>query len=152
MIRVQTADFSLESEYRALKRKSVTGAVVLFVGTVREFKVQPGSKETDFLLQHYPGMTENVLEKIEAEARSRWTLLDTTIVHRVGKLNIDDQIVLVGASSAHRGDAFEAAQFMIDILKTEAPFWKKEGSVWVEAKASDETCADRWLQSRAKDN
>lgn len=142
MIRVQEPDFSLEQEHRALKQSGSTGAVVTFVGTVREFS---NTSDDRFFLQHYPGMTERVLEKIEQRARSKWQLTGASIVHRVGHLNVDDQIVFVGASSAHRDHAFLAARYMIDILKTEAPFWKKEGDRWVNAKDSDQQQAERWL-------
>lgn len=143
MIRVQQEDFSLEQEYLNLQNSGRTGATVVFVGTVREFDK---SSETPFYLQHYPGMTERVLDKIEQTALSRWSLLNTVIIHRIGKLKVDDQIVLVGASSAHREDAFAAANYMIDVLKTEAPFWKKEGIKWVDANADDQARAERWLQ------
>lgn len=155
MIRVQEHDFSVEEEYQKLRAPRITGAIVHFIGTVRDFSSPPLNTSTTeqdlnsstFLLQHYPGMTETVLEKIECEARHRWNLINTAIIHRVGRLNIDDQIVFVGASSAHRESAFAACQFMIDILKTEAPFWKKEGTQWVQAKDSDRLNADRWIKA-----
>ena len=151
MIKVQTHDFSVQNEYERLKKKRVCGAVVTFVGTVRDFRDSENSadesdrNEEPFFLAHYPGMTEKVLEKIEQEAHARWRLINTTIIHRVGDLDIDEQIVFVGASSAHRKDAFAAAEYMIDILKTDAPFWKKEGTHWVTAKGSDQDKANSWL-------
>ncbi|MFT7558499.1 MAG: molybdopterin synthase catalytic subunit [Flavobacteriales bacterium] len=142
MISVQTEDFSLQDEYQRLLKASKSGAVVTFVGLVRDFGQ---AADATFFLQHYPGMTESVLEKIELNAHKRWQLLDTRIIHRVGELPINEQIVFVGVSSAHRKDAFAACEFMIDILKTEAPFWKKEGKHWVDAKGSDKSRAERWL-------
>lgn len=141
MIRVQEQDFDAAEEYRLLVSPGNTGAIVSFVGLVREFSKASQS----FYLQHYPGMTEKVLEKIVNEALSRWRLHSSTIIHRVGQLSPADQIVFVGASSAHREDAFAACEYMIDVLKTEAPFWKKEGDNWVEAKGQDQSRADRWL-------
>jgi len=141
MISVQTQDFDIGEEYRKLQVPSKTGAVVSFVGCVRDFG------EGDFILQHYPGMTEKVLRNVEAQANEHWPLLASTIIHRVGKLGCDDQIVYVGVSSAHREAAFEACHYMIDILKTQAPFWKKEGDHWVESKTSDQHAADSWLTS-----
>ena len=99
-------------------------------------------------LEHYPGMTENSIRKIAEEARSRWQVIDCTVIHRYGDLQPNDQIVLVAVASAHRGDAFAACEFIMDYLKTRAPFWKKEhaagGSRWVEAKSSDDDAAERW--------
>lgn len=141
MIRIQHEDFDSHTEALNLRSTGKTGAVVTFIGLVRDFAQQ----DKAFFLQHYPGMTDKVLEKIEKQARERWPLLHTSIIHRVGELRIDDQIVFVGVSAAHRGDAFAACEFMIDILKTEAPFWKKEGGQWVEAKESDQATANRWL-------
>lgn len=148
MIRVQEHDFSVADEYQSLRKPNVTGAIVHFIGTVREFSEdKTGAADASFYLQHYPGMTESVLEKIEHEACQRWDLIHSCIIHRVGQLTVDDQIVFVGASSAHREHAFAACQYMIDILKTEAPFWKKEGDNWVDAKNSDHSRAERWLDS-----
>lgn len=140
MIRIQDHDFNLAEEYEKLLRPKNTGAVVTFVGRVRDF----GSADSALYLQHYPGMTEKSLAAIEHAAHQRWSLLSSTIIHRVGRLQVDEQIVFVGVSSAHRKDAFSACEFMIDLLKTEAPFWKKEGTRWVEAKASDKTAAQAW--------
>jgi molybdopterin synthase catalytic subunit len=147
MIRIQTEDFNQQEEYERLQSTKVTGAIVCFVGLVREFQPnQPAESKANFLLQHYPGMTEKVLEKITQQAEQRWDIFNTTIIHRVGELAVDEQIVFVGASSAHRKEAFAACEYMIDILKTEAPFWKKEGEQWVEAKDSDQSHADKWLK------
>ena len=141
MIRVQHEDFDMQYEYQQLLEQGQSGAVVMFCGLVREFSKQ----HSRFELQHYPGMTENVLQKIDADAQQRWPLLHTQIIHRVGELNIDDQIVFVGVSSKHRSAAFAACEYMIDLLKTEAPFWKKEGDTWVDAKDSDAERATRWM-------
>lgn len=152
-VRVQTEDFDLNKEYSRLRAtNSPCGAVVLFSGLVRDFL--PPQQLISLELEHYPGMTEALLHQLGAAANTRWKLLGTTIVHRTGKLLPGDQIVLVGISSAHRTDAFEAAQFIMDTLKTSAPFWKKETlkqhsgsapeSYWVAAKDSDEQLAQRW--------
>ena len=142
MISVQTRDFCLQEEYEKLICTKITGAIVTFVGRVRDFSTDYKS----FYLQHYPGMTESTLHKIEAQANTRWDLINTNIIHRVGDLSIDDQIVFVGVSAAHRKPAFEACEYMIDILKTQAPFWKREGDHWVEAKTSDQESANFWLK------
>jgi molybdopterin synthase catalytic subunit len=146
MIAVQEQDFDVQSLYDSLCVANKTGAVAMFVGRVRDFSDDPA--QSSFILEHYPGMTEHNLEKIVAEANQRWTLLDVKVVHRVGKLSVDDQIVFVGVSSAHRAEAFAACDFIMDYLKSRAAFWKKEvtpeGEQWVEAKASDETSLDRW--------
>ncbi len=148
MIRVQEDDFDVAAEYQALVEENESGAIVTFIGRVRDFDTGDGSK--GFYLEHYPGMTESVLQDIENTAKSKWSLLNTCIIHRVGNLGINDQIVFVGASSAHRQDAFAACHYMIDILKTQAPFWKKEGKQWVEAKQSDQEAADAWLTKQNK--
>lgn len=151
MIRVQQQDFHLQTEYELLLDAGRTGAAVSFTGLVRDFLPHGQAEEQSaagFFLQHYPGMTERVLEKIEQRARERWDLQRVTIIHRIGELKTGDQIVFVGVTSAHRQDAFAAAQFIMDILKTEAPFWKKEGDHWVEAKDSDQQAADQWLKNR----
>lgn len=142
MIRVQQADFDVAGEYRNLQQHGLAGAVVTFSGLVRDFA---GDTSESFFLQHYPGMTESVLNKIVSQAQSRWPLLAVTVIHRVGHLRAGDQIVFVGVSSAHRKAAFAACEYIIDLLKTEAPFWKKEGRQWVDAKQSDQAAADRWL-------
>ena len=145
MIAVQEQDFDVQSLYDSLCVANKTGAVAMFVGRVRDFSDDPA--QSSFILEHYPGMTEHNLEKIVAEANQRWTLLDVKAVHRVGKLSVDDQIVFVGVSSAHRAEAFAACDFIMDYLKSRAAFWKKEvtpeGEQWVEAKASDEASLDR---------
>ncbi|WP_096087275.1 molybdenum cofactor biosynthesis protein MoaE [Agaribacterium haliotis] len=148
MIRVQREDFDVQSEYQALlqadsSERFNTGAATMFVGLVRDF----GDSKA-FELKHYPGMTEKVLERIETEARKRWQLLSVRIIHRVGPLSPADQIVFVGVSSRHRADAFAACEYLIDLLKNQAPFWKKEGEHWVEAKQSDAQRALRWMDSR----
>lgn len=136
MNRVQTKDFDISAEIAALtKGRSDIGAVVTFSGLVRDVTLT---------LEHYAGMTERELDKIEAEAQARWALQACLIVHRIGTLKPGDNIVLVITASAHRKDAFEAAEFLMDYLKTRAPFWKREGDNWVEAKASDDQAAERW--------
>jgi len=145
VIRVQTEDFDIGAEITALKRgRTDIGAVVSFTGTVRD----TDGTVSEMTLEHYPGMTEKELEKIEADAHARWPLQASLVVHRVGTLKPGDNIVLVVTASAHRDAAFEAAKFVMDALKTSAPFWKREsgpeGSHWVEAKARDESAAARW--------
>lgn len=147
MISVQTADFDVGAEYAALTANNVeAGAVVVFVGKVRELNLS--RQVTGLLLEHYPGMTEKALEEILAEARSRWQLTRCRIIHRIGALGLGDQIVLVGVASPHREQAFAAAEFLMDYLKTRAPFWKKErtqeGDYWVDAQEKDEVSAQRW--------
>ena len=133
---VQQADFDLNQEYQTLIEGNQTdGAVVTFCGLVRDFN--QGHEIIGLTLEHYPAMTLKALEKIETEARERWTLGRVTIIHRVGDLDLGDQIVFVGVSSRHRKDAYAASQFIMDTLKTDAPFWKKErtttGPRWVES-------------------
>jgi molybdopterin synthase catalytic subunit len=146
MIRVQTPDFSVPEEYQLISQENGDGAVVTFVGKVRDFN--DGSAVTDLTLEHYPGMTEAVLNQIEAEARERWALNHVTIIHRVGRMALGEQIVFIGVTSAHRKAAFAACEFLIDFLKTKAPFWKleagEEGASWVEARDSDEQAANVW--------
>ena len=152
MIRVQAEDFDLGQEMDALvaARKDV-GAVVSFVGKVRDL----GGDETlsAMTLEHYPGMTEKMLSEIETEAHKRWELQECLIIHRYGKLEPGEQIVLVITASAHREAAFESCSFLMDWLKTKAPFWKLEesdkGRNWVEAKAADDDAAARWQQEGA---
>lgn len=146
-IRVQTEDFDAGVEMALLRRdQPKVGAVACFVGIVRD--LNEGEAVAQMTLEHYPGMTEKALEKIVAEAKQRWDIFDTTVIHRIGTMQPTDQIVLVAVSSAHRGDAFQACEFLMDYLKTRAPFWKKEetpdGSRWVEARGSDERAAGRW--------
>ena len=139
-IRVQTEDFDQGAEYRELASGTDAGAVVTFVGQVRDFV----GEDKTLWLEHYAGMTENVLADLLARARERWPILSATIIHRVGHLSHGDQIVLVGVSSAHRHAAFSACAFLMDFLKTEAPFWKREGDHWVAAKDTDHAAADAW--------
>lgn len=144
MIRVQVADFHIQTEYEKLFIPDECGAIVTFVGRVREFSTAP--HERSITLEHYPGMTEKVLTRIANEAKTRWRCHQVSIIHRIGTLNIDEQIVFVGVSAKHRQAAFDANQFVIDTLKTEAPFWKKEGGRWVDAKQSDDNAALRWMK------
>lgn len=143
VINVQTADFDQGALYSQLRASSSIGAIVTFTGLVREFS---GHNEP-LVLEHYPGMTEKSLRAIFDEAKQRWPIDDSVIVHRVGKLNPGEQIVFVGVASAHRAAAFEAAQFLMDQLKTRAPFWKKEGANWVDAKATDQQAANTWYEA-----
>ncbi|WP_301000475.1 molybdopterin synthase catalytic subunit MoaE [uncultured Parasutterella sp.] len=145
-ILVQKEDFDLDAEVRELRKNSSVGAVVTFLGTVRD--LNDGKDVSGMTLEYYPGMTEKALTKIAKQALERWDIEDVTVIHRVGELRVTDQIVLVGISGKHRGEAFDACEFVIDYLKTEAPFWKKEtlpeGERWVEARDSDETAKERW--------
>lgn len=145
-VSVQNDDFSMAQEYAALAEGTQAGAVVTFVGKVRDMNL--GDNVTGLHLEHYPGMTEKALLDICDEAQSRWPLLQLRVIHRVGDLDIGDQIVFVGVSSAHRGAAFEACEFVMDYLKTKAPFWKKERTTdstrWVESRDSDNKAAQRW--------
>lgn len=146
-IRIQTEDFDVGRELAAMRQgRPEIGALVSFVGLVRD---QSGGDSVSALaLSHYPGMTEKALQAIVDEAGERWPLLATLVIHRVGPLQLCDQIVLVAVASAHRGAAFAAAEFIMDYLKTQAPFWKKEttaaGSHWVDAKEADDSAAARW--------
>jgi molybdopterin synthase catalytic subunit len=145
--RVQEHDFDLGAEIAALRDGDAgVGAVVSFVGTVRD--MNDGASVAAMELEHYPGMTEKALEDIIERARTRWPIADALIVHRVGPLLPRDQIVLVAVSSAHRGIAFAACEFIIDYLKTEAPFWKKEqtpqGARWVDARDTDDAALSKW--------
>ena len=147
-VRVQEADFDIGAEVANLTNgRTDIGAVVTFTGTVRgEAKGQPISTMS---LEHYPGMTERELERVETEALQRWPLTGSLIVHRYGELKPGDNIVLVATASAHRQAAFDAAQFLMDYLKTSAPFWKKEAGrddqgEWVDARDSDTAALDRW--------
>jgi molybdopterin synthase catalytic subunit len=146
-VRVQTADFDLAQEIAALRADDPrVGAVVTFIGTVRD--VNEDAHVLQMTLEHYPGMTEKALDAIVAQARQRFDIYDALVIHRVGGLRPSDQIVLVAVTSAHRGEAFDACRFIIDYLKTEAPFWKKEqtpgGARWVDARATDDEAAARW--------
>lgn len=151
MIRVQQEDFDIGAEIAALKAgRSDIGAIVTFIGTVRD---QHGAV-TEMTLEHYPGMTESELTRIEAEAHARWPLQASLIVHRTGTLKPGDNIVAVITASEHRDAAFDAAKFLMDYLKTSAPFWKREagasGTRWVEASASDTKAASRWTKRAAE--
>jgi len=146
-VRVQTEDFDLTAEVAALRaRNPKIGAVACFVGTVRD--LNEGSTVETMELEHYPGMTEKSLEEIIERARARWPGVEVQIVHRVGKLYPLDQIVLVATTAPHRGDAFASCEFVMDYLKTEAPFWKKErtdaGERWVDARVTDDAALARW--------
>ena len=146
-IRVQNAPFDPGAEVNALHAANVgIGAVVGFVGYVRDFNA--GQDVAGMFLEHYPGMTEKALAKIAVEAEQRWPLLRVEVLHRVGRLQPGEPIVFVGIASAHRQAAFDACNFIMDYLKTRAPFWKKEhgstGASWVEGRASDQQAAQRW--------
>jgi molybdopterin synthase catalytic subunit len=148
-VRVQTAAFDIAAEVAALRGGDARiGAVVTFLGTVRD--VNDGAAVSTLELEHYPGMTERALEAIVAEARARFDVYGIRVVHRVGPLGPTDPIVLVAVTSAHRGDAFDACRFVMDYLKTRAPFWKKErtptGDRWVDARVGDEEAAARWAE------
>jgi len=151
-VRVQTEDFDAGAEIARLRAGDPkVGAVAAFIGIARD--VNDGSAVATLSLEHYPGMTEKALEGIVAEARGRWRITDALVIHRVGELRPTDQIVLVAVTSEHRGDAFQACEFIMDYLKTRAPFWKKEttpaGARWVEARNSDDESAARWQVPRA---
>lgn len=146
-ILVQEADFDAGAELAALGASDASvGGVACFVGRVRD--VNEGSAVRGMFLEHYPAMTARALADIVEQAKQRWQVLDATVIHRVGALQPLDQIVFVGVASAHRGDAFAACEFIMDFLKTQAPFWKKEttpeGERWVEARSSDDRAAERW--------
>ena len=147
VVRVQEADFDVSTELAALHRNDPQiGALASFVGLVRE--MNDGIGVSEMTLEHYPGMTEKALAAIVAEARQRWAIIDALVIHRVGRLLPSEQIVLVAVAGSHRGEAFAACQFIMDYLKTRAPFWKREvtpeGARWVEAQAPDEQAAERW--------
>jgi len=151
--RVQTEDFDLSIEVAALRANNPkVGAVVSFVGTVRD--LNEGASVEEMELEHYPGMTEQALEAIIAEAHARWEFFDALVIHRVGPLKPMDQIVLVVVTSKHRGEAFSACEFIMDYLKTAAPFWKKEhtseGARWVDARVSDDEAMARWQRDGEK--
>jgi molybdopterin synthase catalytic subunit len=146
-VRVQEADFDLSTELAALRAgDSRVGGIVSFVGTVRD--INEGASVSEMTLEHYPGMTEQALERIEQEARKRWPVYNVLVIHRVGPLRPLEQIVLVAVTAAHRGEAFQACEFIIDYLKTEAPFWKKEqtpeGARWVDARVTDDAALAKW--------
>jgi molybdopterin synthase catalytic subunit len=146
-VRVQEADFDLGAELAALRAGDArVGALASFLGLVRD--INDGTSVSEMTLEHYPGMTEKALEAIVAEAKGRWDLYDVLVIHRVGPLKPCDQIVLVAVTSAHRGEAFAACEFVMDYLKTRAPFWKREatpeGAHWVDARETDDSAAARW--------
>jgi molybdopterin synthase catalytic subunit len=146
-VRVQTQDFDIAHEIAALRAGDArVGAVAAFIGLVRD--VNDAAAVSTLTLEHYPGMTEKALAGIVDEAKTRWRVYDALVIHRVGELKPTDQIVLVVVTGAHRGDAFAACEFIMDYLKTRAPFWKKEqtpaGERWVEARTSDDEAAARW--------
>jgi molybdopterin synthase catalytic subunit len=146
-VHIQVEDFDVSDEVAALTAdQPTTGAVATFTGYVRG-----GDGLTALTLEHYPGMTEREIARIAADAAARWSLTGVTIIHRVGRLEVGERIVLVAVASAHRGAAFDACEFLMDYLKTRAPFWKQEerggASGWVEAKDSDDAAAERWRKS-----
>lgn len=147
MIRVQAEDFDPGAELATLSGAGRAGGVCMFLGLVRDF-ADSAARVTAMTLEHYPGMTEKQLEAIEAEARRRWPLEDVLVIHRHGRLEAGERIVMVATASAHRDAAFESCRFLMDWLKTRAPFWKVEhtldGEHWVAAKDSDDASAARW--------
>ena len=151
-VRIQQADFDLSAEIAQLRAHDPkVGAVVGFVGTVRD--MNEGLDVASMELEHYPGMTEKSIEAIVAQAKARWPLAGALVIHRVGPLKPQEQIVLVAVSSGHRGEAFAACEFIINYLKTEAPFWKKEatpqGARWVDARVTDDAALAKWAAGQA---
>lgn len=149
MIRVQHEDFDVGAEMARLTAgRPDIGGVTSFVGLVRGAESGGGDPVSAMTLEHYPGMTEKALAEVENEARRRWSVIDIAIVHRFGKLAPGERIVFVGVAAPHRGEAFAACEFLVDWLKTRAPFWKLEegpgGARWVEARADDDSRAARW--------
>lgn len=146
LIKVQTENFDQNAVYRWLSKSNSVGASTIFVGKVRDMNL--GDNVSGLFLEHYPAMTEKALNEIVAEARQRWELERVAVIHRVGQLYTGDEIVLVGVSSAHRGNAYAANEFIMDYLKTKAPFWKREtttqGDRWVEERESDLQAAEKW--------
>ena len=152
-VRVQAEDFDIGAEIAAFRRDDPRiGAIASFIGLVRD--LNEGDTVACMTLEHYPGMTEKALAGIVAEAKGRWDIIDALVIHRIGELRPLDQIVLVVVTGGHRGAAFDACEFIMDFLKTQAPFWKKEqtaqGARWVEARASDDQAAERWNSPRTK--
>ncbi len=148
-VRIQEHDFDLTDEIALLRKDHAQiGAVAIFIGTVRD--LNEGAQVKAMTLEHYPGMTEKALQDIIDQAKGRWDLKDALVIHRVGPLRPQDQIVLVAVTSAHRGEAFAACEFIMDYLKTLAPFWKKEdtpaGARWVDARVSDDQAMARWAK------
>lgn len=151
-VRVQLQDFDIGAELRALREGNAKiGAVASFIGLMRD--LNDATQVVEITLEHYPGMTEKALEDIVAQAKSRWDIIDALVVHRYGTLKPMDQIVLVMVAGSHRGEAFNACEFIMDYLKTGAPFWKKEttteGQRWVGARESDDSAAGRWKPGEA---
>ncbi|MDP2830084.1 MAG: molybdopterin synthase catalytic subunit MoaE [Sulfuricellaceae bacterium] len=148
-VRIQHEDFDVSSELAELRRGNPgVGAVVSFVGLVRD--LNEGDEVSVMTLEHYPGMSEKALEQVVAQARERWDVVDVLVIHRIGDLRPTEQIVLVAVTSVHRGEAFTACEFVMDYLKTRAPFWKREqtqeGARWVDARQGDDLAAKRWEQ------
>lgn len=147
LIEVQKDEFNQNHIYRWLSKHHSVGATTLFIGKVREMNL--GDNVSGLFLEHYPAMTKKALQEIVDEARNRWDLQRVAVVHRIGQLNTGDEIVLVGVSSAHRGDAYHANEFIMDYLKTKAPFWKREqtqeGERWIEGRESDQQAVEKWL-------
>lgn len=146
-VRIQTEDFDLTQEIAQLRAGNAkVGAIVSFTGTVRD--LNEGASVAEMELEHYPGMTEQAIQAIIEQAKARWPIYGALVIHRVGPLKPMDQIVLVAVTSPHRGEAFAACEFIIDYLKTEAPFWKKEqtpeGARWVDARSSDDEALKKW--------
>jgi molybdopterin synthase catalytic subunit len=146
-ISVQNQDFDVGAELAEMRKESSqVGAIASFVGVVRD--LNEGDSVATLELEHYPGMTQRSIREIVEQANERWNLIGARVIHRIGKLRPTDQIVFVAASSMHRGAAFEACEFIMDYLKTRAPFWKKEltpqGERWVDARCSDKSAAERW--------
>lgn len=146
-VRVQTEDFDAGREIATLREGNpAVGAIASFIGVVRD--VNEGGRVAEMTLEHYPGMTEKSIVEIIDQAKSRWNIIDALVIHRIGLLRPTDQIVLVVVAGAHRGEAFAACEFIMDYLKTQAPFWKKErtpdGARWVESRDSDDIAAGRW--------
>jgi molybdopterin synthase catalytic subunit len=149
VVRIQSEDFDAGAEIAILRRNNpAIGAISSFIGLVRD--VNSGERVSELTLEHYPGMTEKALDEIVDEAKARWDIIEVLVIHRVGVLRPTDQIVLVVVAGAHRGEAFAACEFVMDYLKTKAPFWKKEqtpaGSRWVESRSSDDAAAERWTR------
>jgi len=146
-VRVQAEDFDISRETAALRKDNPRiGAIASFIGVVRD--LNEGDSVAEMTLEHYPGMTEKSITAIITDAQGRWQVMDALVIHRIGTLKPLDQIVLVVVTSAHRGDAFAACEFIMDYLKTQAPFWKKEqtgkGARWVDARAADDAAVQRW--------
>ncbi|VEI57781.1 molybdopterin synthase catalytic subunit [Pasteurella multocida] len=145
-IAVQEEPFDQNEVYRWLSEQNSVGAIVIFVGKVRDLNL--GDEVSSLYLEHYPAMTKKALNEIVIQAKARWDIQRVSVIHRVGLLQTGDEIVLVGVSSAHRGDAYQANEFIMDFLKSRAPFWKKErtnkGERWIESRDSDQEALERW--------